>query len=50
MKKTIYTAPDAEQITVRFEENILLSGKAAAKALGNSNVDETEEYSGTVSW
>ena len=23
MKKTIYTAPDVEQISVRFEENIM---------------------------
>ena len=39
MKKTIYTAPEVEQISVRFEENFLQSTKqVGASKLGASSV------------
>ena len=39
MKKTIYVAPDAEQITVRFEENIMSEQVPSARKMNTGSIE-----------
>ena len=52
MKKTIYEAPSVEQINVKVEDNFLATGGSAVRALGNSSVEESEEYNSgnAIAW
>lgn len=52
MKKSFYLAPKVEQTNVLLEDNFLASGRSAARALGNSSVEEAEEYDNgsVISW
>ena len=44
MKKTIYTAPDVEQMEIRFEENIMSAKAAAAPNMTTHNSDEWGDW------
>ncbi|MBR1574175.1 MAG: hypothetical protein IJ652_04940 [Bacteroidales bacterium] len=44
MNKTIYIAPEVEQIKVRFEENIMSAAKTNAPKMSTESADDWGDW------